>query len=154
LTARQYTYGQVKETASAFGHALQTQWGWKKGDVVSTYAVNSIDTPAVTFGTLWATGVVSPANPGYSAKELAFQLKNSGTKALVTQAHLLKTAFEAAQLANIPKDRVLLIGDERHKDVVHFLDFIESGRNVVRRARILQGASDLAFIPYSSGTTG
>jgi 4-coumarate--CoA ligase len=97
---------------------------------------------------------VSPANPGYSAKEFAFQLKDSGAKAIVTQAHLLKIAVAAAELAEIPKDRILLIGDERHDSMPYFLDFIKLSRDVTRTAREEQGPSDLAFIPYSSGTTG
>jgi acyl-CoA synthetase (AMP-forming)/AMP-acid ligase II len=35
----------------------------------------SIDTPVVMWGTLWAGGTISPANPGYTVDELAFQLR-------------------------------------------------------------------------------
>lgn len=154
LTARHYTYDDLKATASAFGYALRTQWNWSKGDVVATFAVNSIDTPVVTLGTLWANGVVSPSNPGYSVKELAYQLKNSGAKAIVTQAHLLQTVYEATALAGIPKDRVLLIGDVWHSSTVHFQDFIRPARNTKTIKRVVQDSNDLAFIPYSSGTTG
>jgi len=122
--------------------------------VVGTYTANCIDTPATIFGTLWANGVISPANPAYSANELAFQLKDSGAKALLTQTHLLKSAVEAAKIAGIPQDRILVIGDEKDLNVLHFSDFIKSTRDTSRGARKGQAASDLAFIPYSSGTTG
>lgn len=97
--------------------------------------------------------MISPANPAYSANELAFQLKDSGAKALLTQTHLLKNAIEAAKIARIPQDRILLIGDEKDMNVLHFLGFIKSAKNK-SCARRVQAASDLAFIPYSSGTTG
>lgn len=154
LTQRQYTFGEVKRTATAFGNALRTKWNWQKGEVVGIFSANSIDMPLVIFGTLWANGVVSPANSAYNTSELAFQLSNSGAKALLTQAHLLKTAYEAAKIAGIPYDRVLVIGDVRDDRAVHFTDFIRSAEVTQGKLRIVQKASDLAFIPYSSGTTG
>ena len=63
---RSYTYAQVKQTAADFGKGLKGSWEWKKGDVIALYTPNCIDTPVVTWGALWAGGVVSPANPGYS----------------------------------------------------------------------------------------
>ncbi len=56
---------------------------------------------------------LSPANPAYTAKELTFQLKDSGAKALVTQRQCLNVALEAAKNAGIPESRIILIGDER-----------------------------------------
>jgi 4-coumarate--CoA ligase len=106
----------------------------------------------LTYGTLWANGVVSPANAAGSASDLAFQLSDSGAKALLTQAHSLKTAFEAAKTAGIPRNRILLIGDGRDKHVQHFTDFIKAPNSRVVRRK--SATSDLAFIPYSSGTTG
>lgn len=106
------------------------------------------------FGTLWANGVLSPANPAYSASELAFQLSNSGAKALLTQAHSLKTAYEAARIAGIPRNRVLVIGDARDETALHLTDFIKSADTSPKESRKPQSASDLALIPYSSGTTG
>ena len=55
---------------------------------------------------------MSPANPGYTAEELAFQLKDAGAKALVTQKPFLAVAQEAAKQAGIPEDRIILIGDD------------------------------------------
>lgn len=150
----QYTYLDVKNTSIAFGHALETQWDFKKQDVLTTFAANCIDTPAVTWGTLWATGVVSPANPAYSAAELAFQLKNSESKAIVTQPALLETAFEAAKIAGICRDRVLVMGEEKCADAQHFTDFIHQASRIPKVRRRVQLPSDLAYIPYSSGTTG
>jgi acyl-CoA synthetase (AMP-forming)/AMP-acid ligase II len=118
------------------------------------FALNCIDTPALTWGTLWATGVVSPANPAYSAAELAFQLKNSESKALITQPALLEVAFAAAKIAGVPRNRILVMGDEKSAEALHFTDFIQSAKHVPIARREVQLPSDLAYIPYSSGTTG
>ncbi|KAF8849029.1 putative phenylacetyl-CoA ligase [Acephala macrosclerotiorum] len=153
-TSRHYTYQELKQTAIAFGHALRTQWDWKKDDCIGFYSPNCVDTPALTFGAFWAGAIVSPANPAYTAAELAFQLQDSGAKALVTQASCLKVASEAAKIARIPQNRILLIGDERSSQVQHFSQFISSAMKSPLSKRILCEPSEVCFLVYSSGTTG
>jgi 4-coumarate--CoA ligase len=153
---RSYTYAQVKQTAADFGKGLKGSWEWQKGDVIALYTPNCIDTPVVTWGALWAGGVVSPANPGYSVEELAFQLKDSGAKALITQWDQLETARKAAQEVGIPEDRIILIGDKKDPDA-RFKHF-SSVRNIAGTSRYrrtkVDSDKDLAFLVYSSGTTG
>ncbi|KAG9242973.1 hypothetical protein BJ878DRAFT_553963 [Calycina marina] len=155
-TSRSYTYAQVRETALDFGKGLKSVWEWKKGDVLGLYTPNCVDTPAITWGTLWAGGIISPANPGYTVDELAFQLKDSGAKALVTQKAFLKPALEAAKNAGIEDDRVIVMGDERDETmrIKHFKQIKNiSGTNRYRKAKVTPD-KDLAFLVYSSGTTG
>ncbi|KXL50427.1 hypothetical protein M433DRAFT_151218 [Acidomyces richmondensis BFW] len=155
-TKRTYTYAQVKQVATDFGKGLKGLWDWQKGDVLGLYTPNSIDTPAVMWGCHFAGGVVSPANPGYTADELAFQLQDSGAKALVTQLAQLDIALEACKKVGIPRDRVILIGDEKDKKGVfkHFTSIRNiSGTQRYRRTKV-NPAKDLAFLVYSSGTTG
>lgn len=120
---------------------------------MALYTPNCIDTPAVTWGTHFAGGVVSPANPGYTADELAFQLKDSGAKALATQLAQLDIAKQAAKKVGIPEDRICLIGDE--KDPAGRIKHFSSVRNIsgtqrFRRAKV-NPDRDLAFLVYSSG---
>jgi 4-coumarate--CoA ligase len=154
VSGRQYTFEQVRRTAAAFGSALRMQWNWQKGDVISFFSTNCVDYPASIFGALWAGGVISPSNPAYSASDLAFQLKDCGVKAIVTQVSSLESVLEAAKIVGIPQSRILLIGDEKHPEVQHFSDFITPGPVKVRMDRVLQMPSDLACLAYSSGTTG
>ena len=155
-TSRSYTYAQVRSVAIDFGTGLKAQWGWKKGDVLAFYTPNCIDTPAITWGTHWAGGIVSPANPSYTPDELAFQLKDAGAKALVTQKPFLKAACEAAKKAGLPEDRIILMGDEKDESgrFKHFLSIRNiSGASRYRRTKA-DPKKDLAFLVYSSGTTG
>ena len=99
--------------------------------------------------------MVSPANPAYSVSELSFQLKDSGAKAVLTQRPFLKTVLEAAKNANIPRSRILLIGDGGGvDDVKHFTDLIREVGDGMLEERSMQSPADLAYIVYSSGTTG
>jgi 4-coumarate--CoA ligase len=103
---RKYTFADVKSLATLFGEGLQNQWDWQKDEILALYAPNDVDIGPIIYGTFFAGGIVTPANPGYSADELAYQLKNSGAHALATTKQFLPTALEAAQKVNIPSDRV------------------------------------------------
>ena len=156
-TNRSYTYAQTKQSASDFGKGLKSLWDWQTGDVLALYTPNSIDTPIVTWGCHFAGGVVSPANPAYTAEELAFQLKDSGAQALLTQVPNLPIAEEACRRVGIPTDRIALIGDERDTTgrIKHFTSVRNtSGTARYRRHKPRNPAEDLAFLVYSSGTTG
>lgn len=155
-TQRSYTYKSLKEGALSFGKGLKAMYDWKKNDVLALFTPNTIDTPVVTWGTHWAGGIISPANPAYTVEELAFQLKNSGAKALATHLSVLPVARQAAQKVGISEDRVMLLGDQRDPEskVKHFSSVRNiSGATRYRRSKI-DPAKDLAFLVYSSGTTG
>jgi 4-coumarate--CoA ligase len=152
---RKYTFTNVKALATSFGEGLCNLWDWQKDEVLAMYAPNDIDYAPVIFGTFFAGGIVTPANPGYSAEELAYQLENSGARALVTVKASLKTALEAAKKVGIPDDRVLLLGadkDETHK-IKHWTN-IRKTSGALRYRRRKAKPEDLAFLAYSSGTTG
>lgn len=155
-TKRSYTYKQTKDAAIDFGKGLRSQWEWNKGDVLTLYTPNCIDTPPIMWGTHWAGGIVSPANPAYTVEELAYQLKDAGAKAICTQMPLLGNALKAAKIVGIPDDRIILMGDE--KDTTYRYKHFTSVRNLAGTSRYrrvkLNPETDLAFIPYSSGTTG
>ncbi|KUI54108.1 putative 4-coumarate--CoA ligase 1 [Cytospora mali] len=154
--SRSYTLSQLRDAATEFGKGLKALWGWKRGDVLAFYTPNDVDTPALTFGALWAGGVVSPANPLYTADELAFQLTNSGAKAIVTQAAYLKTAREAAARAGIPEDRVILLGEKGDPEgrFRHWSSIKPTAYCSLYAKTEVRPKKDLALLVYSSGTTG
>lgn len=155
-TQKSYTYAQVRDTATAFAHGIRAVWDWKKGDVMAIFSPNCIDTPSIMYGVAWTGGVISPANPTYTVDELAFQLTNSEAKALVTQIPFLPIAREAAKKAGIPEDRIILMGARRDPDTrfKHFTSIRNlAGTSRYRRAKI-NPKKDVAYLVYSSGTTG
>lgn len=116
------------------------------------YTPNSIDVPIVNFSIHWAGGVASPANPTYTAQELAYQLKDSGAKALLTQKPFLEQARKAAALAGLPADRILLLGEGRDETGVHrhWRDITAAGAKVEPRKAVIDPKKDLAYLVYSS----
>ena len=153
---RYYTHKDVKTAATAFGEGLRDLWEWQKADALTLFALNDIDIGPLIYGTLHAGGIIAPANPGYSAEELAYMLKDSGAKAIATMKPLLPVAVEAAKLAGVPKDRIILIGEERDKDMKfkHWTSIRKTAGTSRYRRRKMNPDQDLAFLAYSSGTTG
>lgn len=153
---RKYSWQDVKEAAAAFGAGLRNLWDWQKDDVLNVFAPNDIDFAPIVYGVFFAGGIVSPANPAYSVDELSFQLTNSGSKAIVTTVDFLSTALKAAKKSNIPEDRVILLGskkDPSHK-VKHWTNIRKTSGAIRYRRRKVDPDADLAFLVYSSGTTG
>ena len=149
-TGRHHTYATLKHTTQQFGSALRTRWSWQRGDVLALFAHNNIDTPTVTWGCHWAGGVVAPANPAYTVRELAHHLVDSGAKALVTQRALLGVAVVGGGVAGLERGRIMLLGEEE-EGLMNLGEML--GSVVGERAR-LDPRRDLAFLVYSSGTTG
>ncbi|KAJ5174152.1 uncharacterized protein N7482_000029 [Penicillium canariense] len=152
--SRRYTFGQLREHAIGFGKGLRKSFDFKKSDVLGIYAPNDVDMPPVIFGTLWAGGVVSPANPAYTATELAYQLGDSGARVLVTHISVLDTAREACAQVGIPEGNILLLGME-NQSPSHFTHWkaIKDTTGANAPAKISPKV-DVAFLVYSSGTTG
>ena len=156
-TGRCYTWAQVRSASVAFGRGLRAAWGFGRGDALGFYSPNSVDYPAALFGALWAGGAATTANPAYTAAELAFQLRDSGARGLVTQLSLAPVALQAARDAGIPADRVILIGDARDPEgrLRHFTEIRAGDAGGADEARTkVDPRRDPAFIVYSSGTTG
>jgi 4-coumarate--CoA ligase len=155
-TGRAYTFASLKLAVVEFGKGLRAVLEWKKGEVLILYTPNSIGIPAIIWGTSWAGGIISPANPSSTVGELVSQLKDSGARSLITQAPYLKAATEACQQVGISSDQLILIGDER--EPTNKFKHSTSIRNITgahrfRKAKI-DPVKDLALLMYSSGTTG
>ncbi|KAJ5599264.1 hypothetical protein N7450_000331 [Penicillium hetheringtonii] len=157
ITNRKYSYDSLHDAAAIFGQGLRSKWDWKKGDILTLFAPNNIDVPVIIYGTFFAGGIVSPANPSYSADELAFQLKDNGTKAIATFNYLLPVATAAAKKIGIPTTHIILLGDGRDSSnqFQHFEQIKSTSTYLHEPPREkLDPNHDLAFLVYSSGTTG
>jgi 4-coumarate--CoA ligase len=154
--SRQYTYAQLRHLSVEFGKGLKGQFDFRKSDVLGLFVPNDIDVPPVVLGTLWAGGVVSPANPGYTVAELVYQLKDSGAKALATHASVLDTARKAAREAGIPESHIFLLGEGKDstRRFKHWTSITNEESTRRFRTPKLDPKTDLAFLVYSSGTTG
>ena len=114
---------------------------------------NTIDLIPATFGALLVGGVICPLNYMYTVDELVSQLKSSKAKGLVTNVTCLRVAREAASKVGLPLSRILLVGDVDSKQSVSHFSGLCGISTVVDKVSI-NPKEDLAYLVYSSGTTG
>ena len=94
---------------------------------------------------------MSPANPAYTEEELFHQLSDSRAKAIITIPELLPVAKAAGRRANIPPERIILFKSAKDGHQ-HYTSMFSKNHAESTHGKIKP--DDLAFLAYSSGTTG
>ncbi|KAF9887645.1 hypothetical protein FE257_009738 [Aspergillus nanangensis] len=154
-TGRSYTFADARKLGLHFGRCLQQQWNWQKGDVMTVFSSNAIDLPPIIWGAIAVGGVVSPLNPAFSAKDLAHYLKDSKSRAVVTQRAQYPVVVEAAQKAGLDASRIIVIDGPSPVLWQSNAALIPDGEySTPHRPPITDPKKDLVFLVYSSGTTG
>jgi acyl-CoA synthetase (AMP-forming)/AMP-acid ligase II len=147
LTGETMTHGQLAAHVDRLAAALQAR-GLGKGDVVAVFSPNTIWYPVVFHGIAAAGCVVTPVNALYTPEEIAFQLRDSGARMLITVSPFLDRALAAVQKS--PVDEVVVLdGAEGHPSLRDLLSTDAPAAQVD-----IAPATDLVTLPYSSGTTG
>lgn len=156
ITGRKYTYSESRDAANYVARSLLNM-GLKKGDVVALVAPNYPESILSFLGTLEADLVVTTVNPFYTVDEIRRQLKDSGSKAVITVAEIARSTLEAAKDALPPASPVIVIDDGTGpipEGTIPFKDLIERGKTLPPVKQSQMSANDVAVLPYSSGTTG
>ncbi len=77
------TFGQLDELSTNFAGFLINELKMKKGDRIALQMPNLLQYPICIIGALRAGLVVVNTNPLYTAREMEYQFKDSGIKAVV-----------------------------------------------------------------------
>jgi acyl-CoA synthetase (AMP-forming)/AMP-acid ligase II len=141
------THGQLAAYVDRVAANLHAR-GLRKGDVVAVFCPNTQWFPVVFHGIAAAGCVMSPINSLYTPDEIAFQLKDSGAKMLITISMFMDRATAAAEKS--PVDEIVVLdGAEGHANLFDLL-----GADAPSVTVDFDPANDLVTLPYSSGTTG
>ena len=146
-SGREVTGAELHQAIRGLAAGLAER-GIGKGDVVGLYLPNLPEYAICFHGVCSAGAVNTTANPLYTARELAYQLTDSGARMLITVGPFLETAREAAAEAGI--DEVYAIGDA--DGARPFAELLGDPEAAPEPA--IDPKDDLAVLPYSSGTTG
>ncbi|GBF62940.1 4-coumarate--CoA ligase [Trichophyton mentagrophytes] len=139
--------------------------GIKTGDRVLLFSPNDLFFPVVFMGIVMAGGIFTGANPTYTPRELAYQLKDSGAKYLLCAEGNLDTGIAAAKSIGMGLDRVFLFNSavfdgkgSGSRGCSYWGDLIASpaeGSRFVWESLSAPGESNRTLaLNYSSGTTG
>ena len=146
-SGRTIVYRQLVESVSAVAAGLAER-GFGKGDVFAHYAPNLPEYAIAFHGVATVGGVNTTANPLLTADEHAGQLRDSGSRLLVTVPELLGNATTAAARAGV--EEIFVYGET--EGATPFEALLQPGAEPPEVA--IDPANDLVVLPYSSGTTG
>jgi acyl-CoA synthetase (AMP-forming)/AMP-acid ligase II len=143
------TYGQLVGQIEALAGALAAT-GFGKGDVAGLLSPNVPAFATVFHGIVRSGGAATTINALYTAREIAGQLTDSKASWLFTISPFLPQADEAAAMVGIPPERVVTLDAVEGRTSLG--ELLTQGHPAPEVST--SSATDLAVLPYSSGTTG
>ena len=172
----QLTYQRVNRLSRDFAAYLQSLPGLQKRSRVALMLPNLLQYPVALYGVLRAGMVVVNVNPLYTARELEFQLQDSGAAAIVILenfAHVLEKVLPQTQIRHVvttqvgdlfptPRRALVNFAVKRIKKMVPPWDIpqavafpmaLDRGRPAsLNEAR--PELEEIALLQYTGGTTG
>ena len=146
-SGRTLTFAQVAGGARRLAGALARR-GMRKGDVFAIFLPNVPEYAVVFHGVVLAGGVVTTANPLYTAEELAYQLNETRARFIVTVAPFVGKVAAAAKQSKI--EEIFVLGEASGATSLAELLSEDAALPQVP----IDPANDLAVLPFSSGTSG
>jgi long-chain acyl-CoA synthetase len=161
------TYRELEALTDALAAGLQ-EHGFRPRERLAVYLQNVPQFVIAMIATWKAGGIMVSVSPMLKHKELAAQLVDSGSSALITLESLwntvarevvpdtqVRTVITTSELEFLDEVPDLLAGSrrERDEDVLDLVALLERFRGQAPRTPSLNG-EDIAFLTYTSGTTG
>lgn len=173
---KEMSYETLHEHACKLASYLQ-KLGLEKGDRVAMMLPNCPQAVVSYYGILLAGGVVVPTNPLYTEREIEYQMKDSGAKAIITLDILFPRVSKVFTQTNLEHIIVTAIKDYlpfpknliypfiqkkqygitvsvKHEGCHHLLTEIIKQSNKEIKSFSVDFEEDLAIIQYTGGTTG
>ena len=149
-TGRTISYAQLPALVRRVAAGLAAR-GFRKGDVLGIYSPNVPEYAVAVHAAATLGVVITTVNPLYTPRELATQLADCGARALLTIPQFLDAARAAADDAGVRE--LFVFGDPPEgSGATPFAALL--GHGDAPPAVAIDPATDLLFLPYSSGTTG
>src|SRR5919201_2210906 len=148
-----FTYAQLDALSSRFASAL-AGLGVGRGDRVFLRLPNRPEFYVAALGAAKLGAVFIPTSPQFREGEVRYRLRDSEAAVAVTTTRLL-SAVERAR-ADCPLLREVVVVDDGEgpagRETLAYTDLIARGQEAFRPAPTRN--DDLAFLAYTSGTTG
>jgi fatty-acyl-CoA synthase len=144
--------------------------GIRPGDKVALWMLNRPEWIEAAFAVVKIGAVLVPINTRLRTEDVAYIIDQSDSRALVLAARSgpvdylgmvreLAPVGAAPATTRLPKlERIVLVSEERQPGTVAWPDLLAGGAAVDDAAFVARGAAvdpeDLAFLMYTSGTTG
>ncbi|KAJ3574470.1 hypothetical protein NP233_g1748 [Leucocoprinus birnbaumii] len=160
-TGRRVGKEELRARTAALATALRYRFGIGEDDVVLLFSRNHVDYPVAIWAAHQLGAIISGANPDFSTNELLYQLQATKATVLISGLDGLDVAEAAAKQCGLSSDRVLVFntGGSSKAGKVSVEDMVQLGRTHApsfqeRRLKPGEAKTKLAFLSFSSGTTG
>ncbi|TFK39014.1 phenylacetyl-CoA ligase [Crucibulum laeve] len=157
-TGKKISGDELRRRTLGLANGLRLKYG-----ILLLFSRNHIDYPVAIWAAHRLGAVISGANPDFSSNELLYQLRETEASIIIVHPDALATALSAALEAGVSSERVVLFNAKESvpSNTTHETvnDLIELGLRselafVERRLRPGEAKTKLAFLSFSSGTTG
>lgn len=152
----EYSFSDLKTQALNLAHHLVFS-GIKKGDRISIYMNNSMQTAVAVYGITLAGAVFVVINPQTKADKLKFILDDSNSKILISEDKLNNELTQALKESDF-LEQLIISGDETKLEGsfnfrINSFEQVSTNENTeTELPRIIP--NDLAALIYTSGSTG
>ena len=148
------SHGEVRDTALQVARSL-TSMGLKKGDVVAVILPNCVEYPSLVLACLYLGVVLTPINPGYTAPEISRQLSSSSARLVFSHSSLTEKTVKVLELSPLVQSAVMVAEEKTNPELgLSWSDFLAASSGSYPQQADIDLKSDVAILPYSSGTTG
>ncbi|WP_052888489.1 AMP-binding protein [Thermogemmatispora carboxidivorans] len=150
------TYREVVSMVNCIANGLYNL-GLRKGERLCIFTLNRPEY-TVTFIAAASIGlIVTPMNPSYKEREIAYQLENSEASAILVQRELLPLLQAVLAQKSLPNlKHIIVTGSHVPEGLPQAIPFGRLLRESSPKAppAVPIDPDDLLALPYSSGTTG
>lgn len=143
------TWRELNRQTDSLASAFQCL-GIEPGDRVGILLPNTIAFLVSYWAAIKAGAVGSPINTMYKQDEIAYVLRNSGLRVLVTEAQFLPL-IDMAWVESTVLEHIIVVGDAVPFGACRFADLVGTPAEPVLVDR---NPDDLCALHYTSGTTG
>jgi len=150
------TYREVVSMVNCIANGLRGL-GIGKGDRICLFTVNRPEYTITLNAAATLGAIVTPMNPAYREREVAYQLEDAEAKAILVHRDLLPLLQTVLSQHSLPHlKHVIVTGGGMPESMPSAIPFAQLLRNSSPRcpAPVEISGDDLLALPYSSGTTG
>ncbi|KJE89816.1 phenylacetyl-CoA ligase [Capsaspora owczarzaki ATCC 30864] len=163
FTGQDLTYKELHDNIEATAQGLSSPLvGVRDGDVIGMLLPNSFEFYYSLLGSASLGATTTLINPGYEPREVAFQLKDSGAKVLITSAALLDTVHAVINNAKeygVELTHVVVVGDghgHRHEQHhgkgnpthAHVAPVVAQHRREHPHAKVQDPSASVEMVPF------
>ena len=138
-SGKELSYEELNRRANRMGHYLRQQ-GVGRETLVGVCVERSVEMVVALLGILKAGGAYVPLDAEYPQERLGYMVQDSGVGVVVTEEKLLE------RLPSYELNFVQVICLEREQE--------EIGQQSEENPEAVNGGEDLAYVMYTSGSTG